>query len=80
MNLFKKQKPTHGQGEQTWGCKGGGGGTEREAGVGRCKAVAHGRDKPRCPTGWKTVVPEETSRGGEDAFGCVEHRASSKQA
>ena len=39
MNLFTEKKQTHGRGEQTCGCRGGGGGTgmDWEFGVSRCK-------------------------------------------
>ena len=41
MNLSMEQKQTHGHGEQTCGCQGGGegSGVDREFGVNRCKLL-----------------------------------------
>ena len=41
MNLSTEQKKTHGHGEQTCGCQGGGGetGMDGESGVSRCKPL-----------------------------------------
>ena len=40
MNLFTEQKQTHGLGEQTHGCQGGGGGSGMDgSGVSRCKLL-----------------------------------------
>ena len=39
MNLSTEKKQTHGQGEQTCGCQGGGSGMDWEFGVSRCKRL-----------------------------------------
>ena len=39
MNLSTEKKQTHGLGEQTCGCQGGGSGMEWESGVNRCKLL-----------------------------------------
>ena len=41
MNLSTERKETHGHGEQTYGCQGGGGGsgTDWEFGINRCKLL-----------------------------------------
>ena len=39
MNLSTEKKQTHGRGEQTCGCQGGGSGMDWEFGVSRCKLL-----------------------------------------
>ena len=39
MNLSAEKKQTHGLGEQTCGCQGGGSGMDWEFGVSRCKLL-----------------------------------------
>ena len=56
MNLSTEKKQTHGHGEQTCGCQGGGGGSEMdwEFGVSRCKLLHLewiSNDVPLCGTG-----------------------------
>ena len=47
MNLSKEKKQTHGYGEQTCGCRGGGGrnGMDQDFGVSRMQSIAFGVDK-----------------------------------
>ena len=49
VNKPTHRKETHGLGEQTCGCQGGGSGMEGESGVKRCKTIAFGMDQPWDP-------------------------------